>query len=87
MLQNIYIDVNSSDTSNKYSIDLALSNCVFLFTDIDECFVYSPCKNGATCINEVGTFRCICAAGWTGENCTVGKSSFLLFYRSVMFIA
>lgn len=64
---------------NTHFITVTQFNFIVLFTDIDECFVYSPCKNGATCINEVGTFRCICAPGWTGENCTVGKSAFLLF--------
>ena len=52
------------------------NNC----TDIDECVLSVPCKNGATCINELGGYRCICAAGWSGQNCTVGKSGLRYLY-------
>ncbi|XP_060571633.1 sushi, von Willebrand factor type A, EGF and pentraxin domain-containing protein 1-like [Ruditapes philippinarum] len=31
----------------------------------------SPCKNGATCTNFLGGYRCTCRKGWTGNNCDV----------------
>ena len=35
---------------------------------MDEC-LSSPCKNGATCVNEVGDFRCHCLPGFDGKLC------------------
>ncbi|XP_038113282.1 fat-like cadherin-related tumor suppressor homolog isoform X3 [Culex quinquefasciatus] len=36
--------------------------------DIDEC-EQQPCGNGATCINEAGSFRCVCPPEMTGASC------------------
>jgi protocadherin Fat 1/2/3 len=36
--------------------------------DVDEC-EKQPCGNGATCINEAGSFRCICPPNVTGASC------------------
>ncbi|CAK1577864.1 unnamed protein product [Parnassius mnemosyne] len=36
--------------------------------DVDEC-AGEPCLNGATCLNEPGSFRCICPPDKTGMNC------------------
>lgn len=35
--------------------------------DIDEC-AGEPCQNGATCVNEPGSFRCLCPPDKTGES-------------------
>ena len=43
-----------------------------VLTDIDEC-VNHPCKNGATCINYAGSYRCECKPGYTGNNCQTGE--------------
>ena len=40
-------------------------------TDIDEC-ISQPCVNGATCDDMVNMYECICAVGWTGEECQTG---------------
>ncbi|XP_046748553.1 fat-like cadherin-related tumor suppressor homolog isoform X2 [Diprion similis] len=37
-------------------------------SDINECDT-RPCTNGGTCINEVGSYRCICPPNMTGLNC------------------
>ncbi|XP_032512432.2 fat-like cadherin-related tumor suppressor homolog isoform X2 [Danaus plexippus] len=36
--------------------------------DVDEC-IGEPCLNGATCLNEPGSFRCLCPPDKTGMNC------------------
>ena len=42
--------------------------------DINEC---SPnrCQNGATCVDLVGSYRCDCKSGYTGNNCETGENS------------
>lgn len=30
----------------------------------------NPCKNGGTCQNVGGTFKCTCAAGFSGVTCS-----------------
>ena len=44
-----------------------------LFPDVDDC-LYNPCMNGGTCIDNPGSYTCRCPSGWTGVNCTVGKT-------------
>ena len=47
--------------------------CTILFTDIDECVSGTDdCDVNAECNNTVGSFTCICYAGFTGDgqNCT-----------------
>ncbi|XP_065070368.1 sperm receptor for egg jelly-like [Rhopilema esculentum] len=39
-------------------------NCI----EIDEC-ASDPCRNGATCINGINKFTCICLPGYTGNLC------------------
>lgn len=36
--------------------------------DINEC-VKSPCRNGASCQNTNGSYRCACRTGFSGRNC------------------
>ncbi|CAF3431133.1 unnamed protein product [Rotaria socialis] len=38
--------------------------------DIDECSIFPfICRNGGTCVNDVGSYRCYCAPGWIGSTC------------------
>ncbi|CAF3641598.1 unnamed protein product [Rotaria sordida] len=38
--------------------------------DIDECRVFPfICRNGGTCVNEIGSYRCYCGLGWFGSTC------------------
>ena len=59
------------DSVNAYScmcVDgFTGSNCAI---DVDEC-ASSPCNNGATCNNEIGSFSCSCPQGYTGATCSV----------------
>ena len=49
-----------------------LIDLICLLTDINEC-TNSPCKNGATCVNLQGSYRCDCKSGYDGNNCETGK--------------
>ena len=63
----------------------------FLRADIDDC-ADQPCLNGGTCLDEVNDYTCICAVGYTGENCNIGKngvyfSEFITTRKIFQFIA
>ena len=45
--------------------------CLSFFLDIDDCDP-NPCQNGGTCTDGVNNYRCSCAAGYTGYNCSIG---------------
>ena len=47
-------------------------NSLFL-VDVDDC-AGEPCQNGGTCKDGVNDYTCMCAVGYTGENCAVGKN-------------
>ena len=53
--------------------------CHYFISDINEC-ESSPCKNGAICLNQIGSFDCRCAPGFTGDRCENGK---VLMYMAV----
>ena len=40
--------------------------------DVDDC-ADQPCLNGGTCIDSVNDYTCICADGYTGKTCSIGK--------------
>ena len=41
-------------------------------TEIQEC-AGNPCQNGATCVDNVGYYDCICQAGYNGTHCENGE--------------
>ena len=41
-------------------------------SDIDEC-ASSPCLNGGQCIDQINSYTCSCALGWTGTRCDQSK--------------
>ena len=44
------------------------------FSDIDECSsIQNPCENGATCVDNDGSYTCSCLAGYEGPNCQDSK--------------
>ena len=40
--------------------------------DIDECDS-NPCRNGATCADDVNQYSCICVDGYSGTHCETGN--------------
>ena len=59
---------------------------LILFLDVDECAanVTNPCANNGTCMNSYGSYYCVCANGWTGVNCTIGKTFMVFLLYSVL---
>jgi Notch-like protein len=45
---------------------------LYSLADIDDCSP-DPCQYGATCSDDVDSYTCTCAAGYTGTNCDIGK--------------
>ena len=58
--------------TRKAASGIAFIRLYFLFPDINEC-VNSPCQNGATCINNHGSYQCKCKPGFSGKQCEQGK--------------
>ena len=40
-------------------------------SEINEC-ESDPCNNGASCVDEINAFRCICTLGFDGSTCENG---------------
>lgn len=36
--------------------------------EVDECSS-APCLHGGSCLDGVGSYRCVCAPGYAGANC------------------
>lgn len=49
---------------------------LFPAADIDEC-QSNPCRNGATCIDGLNTFTCLCLPSYIGALCEQGKGGSL----------
>ena len=41
---------------------------MFIPDNIDDC-LSSPCLNGASCVDDIARYDCICQAGYTSTNC------------------
>ena len=44
------------------------------FPGTNDCADY-PCKNGGTCLDLEKGHVCVCAVGWSGDNCTISKGN------------
>ena len=50
-----------------------------VFADIDEC-ASDPCQFGGTCTDAVNGHTCTCATGYAGDECQIGRSTWLLYF-------
>ena len=60
---------------NKALFNLVLSNRALnvypsktFFPDLNMC-IPNPCKNGGQCLGYAGGYKCLCPAGYKGNNC------------------
>ncbi len=51
-----------------------LTCCLWIISEQNEC-ESSPCSNGATCIDELNQYHCICAPGYNYTHCQNGNSN------------
>ena len=53
----------------------------FVTTDIDECNEEKKCPGKQICVNEVGSYRCLCIKGYhkQAEEVCVPKSSLTIY--------
>ena len=68
-------DYNDNKNKIKYMFGLSL--------DVNEC-VTKPCRNGGTCENLQGSYRCKCKAGFLGKHCEIGLYACHSFFFSVV---
>lgn len=40
-------------------------------TQVDECAQWRPCQHGATCVDHLGNYTCLCSSDYAGRNCSV----------------
>ena len=57
------------------------SNGIIFRLDINE-YSSNPCANNGVCIDFFNDYSCICVAGYTGENCTIGTLISCSFFLS-----
>ena len=69
---------------NDYNDNKNKIKCMFgLSLDVNEC-VTKPCRNGGTCENLQGSYRCKCKAGFLGKRCEIGLYACPSFFFSVV---
>eukprot|EP00794_Sanderia_malayensis_P011918 gene11918-13152_t len=60
--------------SNDYTQGTFNCSCPAAFSgrqcQVHVCDVNNPCRNGATCVRNVGGATCQCVPGYTGQNCS-----------------
>ena len=66
----------------------------FVTTDIDECKEEKKCPGKQICVNEVGSYRCLCIKGYhkVEEVCVPSRSSLnylevgeYIYYMSILY--
>ena len=68
---------------NKNSVE---SDNTALFADVNEC-TSRPCRNGGTCENLPGSYKCKCKPGFLGNDCEIGTYfAFLMSFNVLRYI-
>ena len=70
------IDVNHLSLEKSYTLLLTFNSLVTFLsgenceTNIDEC-AGDPCQNGATCVDGIAQYTCMCHPGYEGVDCEI----------------
>ena len=70
---NVCAENTGCFSSPERRLALTIFSCFFYcrsFPDKNECQTSSPCINGATCTNTIGSYKCTCSPGFTGTHCS-----------------
>ena len=84
-ISHFHIVIPTSDNTLLYNHSICIISIyivIRLSTDINECS-RDPCENRATCTNEVGSYSCTCAHGYTGYNCETGTFEYHVIFLIV----
>ena len=68
----------------KQKILFDVNNCILYVVDYCRISVVqscnsNPCKNGATCVNGLDNYYCVCDYGWSGNTCDMGLYLIICF--------
>ena len=76
-LIRVLIELRKIKTSQRFVGALKDTKRMLIFffaADVDEC-KKNPCLNGGTCVNNMGSFHCLCRPGFEGKLCERGKKT------------
>ncbi len=68
---------------SREGIQNHMHNTILPFPDVDEC-VNVTCENGGTCQHLVGSFRCFCETGFTGDYCETSEWIYHTGYTRIL---
>ena len=65
------------DASGKFAVvkhktAYDIFSLILCFIDVDDC-LSNECASGATCVDGIYQYTCICPEGFTGKHCESGK--------------
>lgn len=71
--KNIFIYFNTILKFQRMSVTPYIFTCLPLRpSEVGECSANTKCKNGATCVNTIGAYQCLCSRGYQGKHCDQG---------------
>ena len=78
-----YYGTVSIDELMFWNVELSEAELQILSFEENEC-KSNPCNNGGTCVDELSSFSCLCAPGFRGDSCHMGKSKELFHYSQIV---